>query len=62
MSGSGIALVLAPNLAAVVLLAGVGRAGIEPIVIVYFHRARVRASEDGLLSVEVDNGLRGCDI
>ena len=58
MSGSGIMLILTPNLAAVVLLAGVGLAGIEPIVAVYSHRT----SEDGLLSVEVDYGLRGCYI
>ena len=58
MLGRGLALFLAPNLAAVVLLAGVGLAGIERIFVVYIQRA----SEDGLLSVEVDNGLRGCDI
>ena len=58
MLGRGLALFLAPNLAAEVLLAGVGIAGIERIVAVYSHRD----SEDGLLSVEVDNSLRGCYI
>ena len=58
MFGSGVALFLAPNLAAEVLLAGVGRAGIERLGAVYSQRG----GEEGLLSVEVDNGLRRCDI
>ena len=58
MFGSGVALFLAPNLAAEVLLVGVGRAGIERLGAVYSQRG----GEEGLLSVEVDNGLRRCDI